>query len=243
MVDELYELSSDIDIDMEILDIPLDMLKENIKCQIEDPTTATNYIEMINDKMDVLFEMYGEDPDQSQKVRDIAVNLYGFIINEICDRFEITHGIEFDNVENVKEYATALYLYLIIRFEKNIYKYTKNYIDSYKKDLAAEYASTSKRKDVTMLSIKRKKKNVNRDDVVILGNLHEIVDGILTQGATPEMFFSLSSGTSNYEASVLSDLFEGGILDGRFVDEYFQIALDNETLFERVKYKIIQKLS
>lgn len=243
MLTENYELTSDTEIDMIITDLPLDLIKENIRAQIADPLyTRVNYIESIEDKIDMLIETYGEIPDMMDKVNNLIIDIYSFIISNVCERFEIGYDIDFSQPENVREIAKAMYHYLVVRYKKNIFKYIMNYIGLHKKELGVRY--NDKRKDVTTIAVKRKVKN--KEEASIIANLPDIVSEVLNLDTSVEDFFSMTSGSSNYESSYLNDLFNTFTLNGDFVNTYFNIVINEYedvlgSITNDINFKLLSK--
>lgn len=243
MLNENYELTSDTEIDMIIADLPLVLLKENIRLQIEDPlSTRVNYIESVEDKIDMLIETYGDIPDTMDKINNLIIDIYSFIVTKVCERFNIGYNMDFSNPEEVRSIAKAMYYYLIVRYKKNIFKYIMNYIAAHKKELAAEYGD--KKKDVTTIAVKRKIKN--KEEAAIISNLPDIVNEVLTLYTDNDDFFNMTSGSSNYESNYLLDLFNQFTLNGDFANTYFNIILEEYedvlgTITNDIHFKLLSK--
>ena len=67
--DEEYELCSDTEIDLLLVDLPIDLIKEQLKAQINNPLyTNVNYVETVVDKFRLLSEEYGDNEDAIKNI-------------------------------------------------------------------------------------------------------------------------------------------------------------------------------
>lgn len=237
MLQEEYYNVSDTEIDMVLLDIPLELMKENIITQIADVTIDVNYMEIISDKIKYLEDIYSDDPETIGKINNLIVDISAFMINAICDRFDFEFNIDTDAPKKVFELATSLYYCFILNFRKNVRRYLKTYIITHRKELADKFAS--KKKDVTTVSVKKKIKN--REMAIIISNLPLVVRDIISVPPDVDTFFD---SLSYYEANVVREYFETFELSGD-MNTYFNI-LENEfdflidSITEDVKDKLIK---
>jgi hypothetical protein len=239
-----YELSSNTEIDMLLSDLPLELIKENLRQQITDPlSTNVNYVEIIEDKLREMRNMYGENDDAVTNINSLALDFFSFIINEIDTRFGIGIDIDFSDADQAAEIGTALYSFLILRYKKNVTKFLFRYIMKNKKRIVEDFGA-SKRKDVTTNSLKKKIKN--KDDVLIISNLPDITSFIMNMEIDTSDFIKYSCGEGYYEGMVLRNLIDSGQLVGEFVEEYFSLIQNNydfvlDEIQTDVKLKIMNK--
>lgn len=234
---DAYELSSDTEVDMILNDLPLELMKENIKDQIQDPLkTNVNYIEIIVDKINELQNVYGENPDAVTIINSLIIDFFGFIVDEIDTRFELDITINDDNVQEVMETGKNLYYFFVLSYRKNIVNFLYNYITLNRKTLIKEFESEQKKKDVTTITLKRKVKN--RDDVVIISNLSSITKYIMDLEMSPDDFLNYASqGESS--SSYIKNMIQQGSMIGDFVSSYINfIRIEHDTILDIIQTDI-----
>jgi hypothetical protein len=242
--DEEYELCSDTEIDMLLADLPIDLIKEQLKAQINNPLyTNVNYIETVYDKFRLLSDEYGENEDAVRNINKFINDFFLFIINKIDERFGLDINVDESCLQEVIETGLVLYNYLILRYKKNITRFLYKFIMKNKKRLVEEFEGY-KKKDVTSISLKKKIKN--KDDVLILSNLPYIIKYILDLEIEPLDFLDYSSSNSHYEGLYITKLIEEGNLIGNFVDKYLEVIKQNRDVLDEVladvKLKILKKM-
>lgn len=242
--DEEYELCSDTEIDLLLVDLPIDLIKEQLKDQIVNPLyTNVNYVETVVDKFRLLSEEYGDNEDAIKNINNFISDFFLFIINEIDERFGLEIEVDESCLQEVIETGLVLYNYLILRYKKNIIKFLYKFIMKNKKRLVEEFEGY-KKKDVTSISLKKKIKN--KDDVIILSNLPYIIKFILDLEIEPLDFLNYSSSNNYYEGLYISNLIEEGNLVGNFVDKYLEVIKQDRDVLDEVladvKLKILKKM-
>jgi hypothetical protein len=243
---EDYELSSSTEIDMLLIDLPMDLIKENLKAQINDPlTTNVNYIETIIDKIREMQASYGDNDDAVQNINKLIVDFFSFVIIEIDKRFKLGIDVNYDNVEETMETGSVLYYFLILRYKKNITKFLYKYISKNKKKLVEDSESQGKKKDVTTIALKKKMKN--KDDISIISNLPNIIKYIMNLDIEPSDFLQYACGSEHYDGVYITNLMNEGSLIGDFVEDYLSIIKNDydyvlDEIQTEIKFKIINKL-
>lgn len=212
-----------------ILDIPAPLFKETITNQVNDlRVDSLDYLEILGHKLRELEKIHVDDPDKLNMVYSIGVDMYGHVIDEICERFNISVDEIPDSMNKAKELAECMYRFFIIRFAKGIKRFIYKEIINNKKDYLAMDEVQSKRKDVTSLEIRKRVKN--KDDVIILSNLNTIIDMVIDKCLTVDIknddYFMQAAGSSNYESNFLRKRFLSSQMTGEFVNEIFTIAMD-----------------
>lgn len=241
-----YEISTEVEINTLLAELPFDLIKESIIEQINDPmSTDTDYIEVIIDKCDVFKKMYENDPDI---IREIDLNLHDFItfvIQRINDRFDL--GLDIEGIlldGDLVETSSALYEYFIVRYKKNIIKFFTNFIMDHRKILYDEFNDTNK-KDVSTLAYKKQIKS--KEDLVIITNLNSIINYIIDLNVDPIVFISYSASMDNYEAGIITNMISNNRLVGNFISDYFNACIDeHDYLFDDIqtdiKTRILKKI-
>lgn len=237
-----FDLSSDTEIDMLLVDLPLDLIKENIKFQITDPTMIeVNYLETVLDQIREIKNIHSENPDAMQNLSNICTDFFGFIINTIDDKFSLDIDMDFGNTDDVITAGTTLYNFLILRYKKNITKLLYHFITRNKKAIAEQFEAEYKKKDVTTNSLKKKIKN--KEDVVIISNLPKIIEYILALELDPTDFVEYVCGPGNYEGSLIKSYIENNVISGDFVTPYLDMVKnENDFILDEVQTHIKLKL-
>lgn len=239
---EDYDLCSNTEIDMLLLDLPFDLVKENLRYQINDPlATNVNYIENVIDKFRELLNAYGEIDDARSNINALIVDFFGFIIKEIDEKFDLSIEVDYNDIQETMEVGECLYKFFILRYKKNLTKFFYKYITKNKKKIVEEFDGEYKRKDVTSISLKKKIKN--KDDVLIISNLPTIIKYIMDLEIEPAEFISYATNDSLYEGTYLNNFILQGRLLGNFVTDYLNLILqDYDYVLDEIQTDIKIKL-
>lgn len=239
-----YELSTDLEIDTLLADLPLDLIKENIKEQINDPlSTSIDYVNVITEKCDLIKEQF-EDPEIHQTIKNNLRNFFQFVLDELEKRFGFILDLD-DEEDEIIALGEAMYNFFILRYRKNISRFIYKFIIKNKKSLADHFESIGKRKDVTSISLKKQIKN--KDDILIISNLPNVIKYILSLEVEPLDFLKYAADDEIYEATMIKKFITEGKIAGNFVNDYLNLIKDeyDEILDEiqtDVKLKIIKKI-
>ena len=243
---ELYELTSDLEIDMLLSDLPFELIKENIKEQIKDPLLSNvNYINIITEKRELLLQQFENNIDYIKKIDNQIINFFTFIITEINNTFDL--GIDMDQFEDydIIEYGQVLYNFFILRYRKNVSKFIYKFIIKNKKFLIESFETLEKKKDVTHISLKKQIKN--KDDLIILINLPNIIKYIFSLDIDNLDFLKHCCNEELYESIKIKELIISSKLNNNFVRNYLELVQDKydnvvDEIQTEVKYKIIKKI-
>jgi hypothetical protein len=244
--EEEYDLSSSTDIDMLLIDLPLDLLKENLKSQINDPlSTDVNYIESVIDKIREMQNAYGDIDDARQNINTLIINFFSFIIEEIDNKYGLMMSMDYNNVEETMETGIVLYYFLILRYRKNVTKFLYRFILKNKKKMVEEFEGQYKKKDVTTISLKKKIKN--KDDILIISSLPNIIKYIMNLDIEPLEFLKYASNDEYYEGNYITDMINEGILMGDFTENYLDIIREDydyvlDEIQTDIKLKLMNKI-
>lgn len=227
---ENYDLFSETELDLLLADLPVELLKENVRKQINDPFyNSVNYLFIVTNKVIILRDQFSEDEDMIDKINDFLVSFLNFFIEEIDERFNLCLDIDPSKVDEFTETAFILYEFFIINYRKNVSNFLYKYILKNKKIIAEGIES---KKDVSTSSLKKKIKN--KDDVVIIANLPTILKQILYLDIDPEEFINYLCQDLNYDSLYIKDLITENKLNGNFVDKFFEPLIDNSYGFDEV---------
>lgn len=213
------------DIERILGDLPIDIIKENIKSQIEDPLLfSTNHCDQVYETLDEAMDEIGHIDEYREELAEMRDDFNSFLITELDSRFSL--GIDIENMQNyeMEEVGKHSYEFFVVNLKENITNFLMNYICINKSYLASLFTDEYKRKDVTTSNMKKLTKN--KDDVVILANIISVIYHILDMEVDPEDFMELAV--------------EPGELTGECVKEYVQnFKIANNfvySLFNEIKY-------
>lgn len=243
---DIYELTSDLEIDTLLSDLPFDLIRENVKEQINDPLWSNvNYINVILEKRDLLRKQYDNNSDALKSIDNQIYDFFRFIITEINDKFDL--GIDVDDFETEEaiEYGEIFYNFFILRYKKNISKFITKFIVKNKKVFVEKFENVEKKRDVTQISLKKQIKN--KDELIILSNLPEVIKFIFYLDIDNLDFIKYCCRDDLYEAIKIKDLIITARLTGNFVREYMTLIKDKydnilDEILTEVRYKIIKKI-
>lgn len=241
-----YEISSDLELDSLLSDLPIEVIKESIKEQVADPlSTNINYVNTIVEKCGVLRREFEENEDALKQINDLLEDFFRFLITEIDTKFDLTLDVSDDAVDTLVSIGEILYSFLILRYKKNISKFIYKFIIKNKKFLVEQFEKQSKKKDVTSISLKKQIKN--KDDILLISNLPNVIKYIMNLYIEPLDFLKYACDDEYYEGSILKQMILSGKLVGNFVTEYLNlIVYDNDDILDEVqtdvKLKLLKKI-
>lgn len=238
-----YDYSpNDIDSDRFLSDVPVSLMKENIKAQFKDPLEnrkkdhISTFISMFNYSKDNHDVYEDEDLDNTIELKD---EFYAYII----ELFRIYLGIGFNDFEDLSddeqnELIHYTYRFFIINIKKNFVCLILNYIEKHRD----EYFDDDKKRDVTTLTFKREV--TDPADVYILSNLATIINEILAEDIDVDDFFD-NCDDNDYclETRFVSKQFDEFRLTGNFVRKYIEM-LDKDfisSIESKVRNRILKK--
>lgn len=242
-----YDLSSNIETEDLLAELPFDLIKESIFEQIQDPmSTNRNYVDVIVEKCEMYKEEYSEDEAVIAEIDNHLNEFFISIMQAIDDKFNL--GLNMEEISaysNVSEIGHCIYKYFIISYMKNITKFITKFIFKNKKSISNHYEDKVK-KDVSTLAFKKQFKNP--EDLCIITNLPSIMKYIIELDIDSLEFIDLSTGIDNYEASVIRELIENGNLVGDFYGSYMKLCVDShdyiiDEIQTDIRIKIINKFS
>ena len=192
------------DIERILGDLPIDIIKENIKSQIEDPLTfMTNHCDQVYETLDEAMSEVGHIDEYKYELEEIRDNFNSFLINELDSRFNL--GIDMENLQTyeIEDVGKNAYEFFVVNLKENMTNFLMNYICLNKSHLAGLFTDEYKRKDVTTNNMKKLTKN--KDDVVILDNIISVIYHILDLDIDPEDFMELAVEPGEYCGEVVKE--------------------------------------
>ena len=213
------------DIERILGDLPLDIIKENIKSQIDDPLTfMTNHCDQVYETLDEAMDELGHIDEYRYEINEIRDDFNSFLVTELDTRFSL--GIDLDNLQTyeMEEIGKYSYEFFVVDLKRNITNFLMNYICLNKSYLASLFTDEYKRKDVTTTNMKKLTKN--KDDVVILANIISVIYNILELELDPEDFMELAVEPGDYAGEAVKEYVRSFKIANNFV----------YNLFNEVKY-------
>lgn len=204
------------DVERILGDLPLDIIKENVKSQIEDPLVfISNQCDEVYETIDEAMEEFGHIDEYREELVEMKEDFSIFILRELDNKFNL--GVDFDNIGDFElhEIAQNCYDFFVLNLNDNISNFLLNYILNNKSSLCEMFGDEYRRKDVTTMNMKKITKN--RDDVLILSNLNSVINNILDLEHYPEDFMELSVEPGEYTGSCVADYVKSFKLAGNFV--------------------------
>jgi len=141
------------DIERILGDLPLDIIKENIKSQIDDPLTfMTNHCDQVYETLDEAMDELGHIDEYRYEINEIRDDFNSFLVTELDTRFSL--GIDLDNLQTyeMEEIGKYSYEFFVVDLKRNITNFLMNYICLNKSYLASLFTDEYKRKMLQQLT-------------------------------------------------------------------------------------------
>lgn len=214
------EFINGFDIERILGDLPIDIIKENIKSQIDDPLTfMTNHCEQVYETLDEAMDEVGHIDEFRYELQELRDDFSSFLLLELDGGFGL--GIDVENLQlyEMEEISRNSYEFFVVNLRENITNFLKNYICVNKSSLAELFNEEYKRKDVTTTNMKKLTKN--RDDVVILSNIISVIYHILDLDLDPEDFMELAVEPGEYSGEAVKEYVNSFKIANNFVSRLF----------------------
>ena len=208
------------DVERVLGDLPIDIIKENIKSQINDPLSfMSNHCDQVYDTFDEALHEFGHIDEYKNEITELKDDFSTFLINEVNNKFDL--GIDLDNLEDyeVHEIAKNCYEFFIINLNDVITRFILNYIYANKSMISKSFNEEYKRKDVTTTNMKKLTKN--KDDVIILSNIISVIYYILDLEHQPEDFMELAIEPGEYVGETIKGYVNSFKIAGNFTFNIF----------------------
>ena len=204
------------DVERILGDLPLDIIKENVKSQIEDPLVfISNQCDEVYETIDEAMEEFGHIDEYREELNEMKEDFSIFILREMDNKFNL--GVDFENIGDfeIHDIAKNCYDFFVVNLNENISNFLLNYILNNKSSLCEMFDDEYRRKDVTTINMKKITKN--KDDVLILSNLNSVINNILDLEHFPEDFMELSVEPGEYIGTCVADYVNSFKIAGNFV--------------------------
>ena len=204
------------DVERVLGDLPIDIIKENIKTQIEDPLTfASNQVDQVYETLEEAMNEFGHIDDYRNEIIELQDDFSLFLVNELNTKFNL--GIDLDSISDyeVHPLVRACYDFFVVYLRDNVTRFLINYIYANKSSLSEIFRDEYRRKDVTTSNMKKITKD--RDYVVILSNIISIINYILDLDHDPEDFMELSVEPGEYSGELVKEAVHSFKIANNFV--------------------------
>ena len=213
------------DIERILGDLPIDIIKENVKTQIDDPLNfMTNHCDQVYETLDEAMDEIGHIDEYRYELNEMRDDFSSFLILELNNRFGL--GIDVDNLQahELEYIGRATYEFFVVNLKDTITNFLMNYIAMNKSELAGLFTDEYKRKDVTTSNMKKLTKN--KEDVIVLSNIISIIYHILDLELDPEDFMEWAVEPGEYNGELVKEC----VRDFRIANNFVY------NLFNEIKY-------
>ena len=233
---------NEIDSDQFLSEMPVSLMKENIKVQFANPMEhrkkdhISTFISMYRYSKTNINVYEDEDLDNVYELKD---DFYAFM-QQMFETYLGVGIVDFDDMSEFNQHDMIHYIYrfFIINIKKNFICLIMNYIENQK----SSYVEDDKKKDVTTMSLK--KEISDPVDVYILSNLNEIINDALSYNYDVDEFF-LNCDTDDpcLETRFMMKHYDDFSITGNFVEKYIQmIDTDFKSSIEsKIRNTILKK--
>ena len=105
MIRDNEDMINVFDVERIFGDLPLDIIKENVKSQIEDPLVfISNQCEDVYETFDEAFEEFGHIDEYRQNIIELKEDFSIFILQELDRKYNL--GVDFDNLQDYENYLS-----------------------------------------------------------------------------------------------------------------------------------------
>lgn len=204
------------DVERILGDLSIDIVKENIITQINDPLIyESNYCDDVYETLEEARDELGHVEEYKIEIEEIAVDFNNFLIDTLNSKFDL--DIDRDSLESyqVEELARNCYDFFVVNLKENLTTFIFNYILDNKTYLAEMLDTEYKRKDVTTLNMKKSLKN--KEDVVIMSNLIDVINYIIGLEFDPSDFIEWCSEPGEASSEYIKDATNSFLISGNYV--------------------------
>lgn len=214
----------DLDDELFLTEVPLDLLKETILAQFDEPfeDRRSDYVQSFITKYD--FSKENGHEDDQYVYDDIYDEFMKFMLDTFDDRLNVSFpGIDEYADDDALEIIQLAYRFFIKNIKKNFVTLTKNHIDN---DREKVIVNLEHKKDVTSLNYRLEIDN--EDDILILSNLGIVIEDYLNEIANTydvDQFFDACVGDKlSLEHDFVQSKYNQFKMTGNFVEKYVHMV-------------------
>lgn len=178
MISNINDEINDFDVERILGDLPIEVIKENILTQIDDPLLYSSdyaddvYSTFANAKEELdHIDVYREDIEEEYDKFSL------FLLTNVSNRFNLGIDVGLLDTSQLTIMAYDCYVFFIVNLKENLENFLYNYIVSNREELSRMFDSEFKRKDVTTINMK--KTCTSKEDILILANLVDVINYVL----------------------------------------------------------------
>jgi hypothetical protein len=123
------EFINGFDLDRILGDLPIDIIKENIKTQIDDPLIfAMDQCDQFYQTMNEASEEFDHIDEYRYEIQEMKDDFNVFLGNELNNKFNL--GIDMENMQSfeLEGIVKACYQFFILDLKENVTRFITNYI-------------------------------------------------------------------------------------------------------------------
>lgn len=239
-------LSASTDLDIILSELPVSMILDIIKEQIEDVGSNTvNYMEVMVDRHAVVLEDCDDDPDLKSRVYEDMTDFYTKVIELIAEKFAMSLNYDDNDPFAVQELCKVLYAIFVLGYVKFASKFLYKYIKAHKdgEEIQQYVGEMIKSKDVTTTRFKKGVKFKNKAIIAIISCINDITRSLLEGGGfTNEEFLEYAISPTTLYGHKMREYIEDGVIESNFVEEWFVNILSNEDTVDNITNKVKSKI-
>lgn len=204
------------DVDRIFGDFSIDIVKENIETQMQDPLMyEEDYCDDVYQVISDAREELDHIDEYKQEINEIEDEFNKFLIDKLNDKFNLDIDLYALEDYQISEMAKNCYEFFVINLRENLKRFLFNYIMDNKLQLAEMLDGEYKRKDVTTLNMKKSLKN--KEDVLIMSNLIDVINYILDLEFDPSDFIEWCSEPGEVCSEYIKEATNSFLISGNYV--------------------------
>lgn len=221
--DELQlEESTEVDALLEALS--LDMMKDNITSQITgESASVTDFLGIVTDKFYTIINNEEINENDRAEVKHQIVDFCQDLIATVGDTFDLAINLMSDDYETHLELLQTLYNFFVLNRFEHVQDFFINYINMNKMPIIDSIVDEDTGKDITSMSYK--KKNIPRENTIILAKVSEIISFIQSSDAVDSMEFLDVIDDGEADVVDMKNYFFDGTIAGGFTQEIIESVI------------------
>jgi hypothetical protein len=215
---------SDLSVETLLSSLSLDIMRDNITQQINGTlVTNQNYLSIVVSKFDEIIDEI-VDNDILIKVKQEMIEFCRDLILKLVGQWNLAFDDPNEDTLEYIEILEVLYNFFILSNVSNVKKFMIEYIKSNKKVLIDTLNIGGRSGDIT--TIANKKKNFDKDNVVVLSNIDTIINYVKDIDFDSFDFMTIIDDGDYYANQLVSHMTSCTII-GNFAGHYINSALDD----------------
>lgn len=228
-MDEREDLRLDLNDRRSLIEsLSLDLITDSVNKQIEYTLgSTTDFLTTAFDKFRMILDMEDIDEEDRQDLKYQMIDFCEDLIRSIGNKFDLFVDHTSMDYESIMQLLYSMYNFFVLNRANNVEKFLINYIHQNKlaiiDSLGLSYDAI---KDITGYS--NKKKNINKDDIVVLSSLTSIIDFVTKNNIIDPMEFLETIDDGEIYVSNIINYFNSAVISGNFVNILFNDILNDD---------------